>query len=63
MAQRRDALLHAGRSLLERVVGGFRDRVTGAFFESPWLVEVYGKCVVVRPRLSAVGLCGCEVRA
>lgn len=56
MAQRRDALLHAGRSLLERVKGGVCDRVTGAFFESPWVVELFGKCVVVRPRLAAVSL-------
>ena len=48
--ERRDALLRAGRSVLERVAGGYRDRVYGTFFESPYRVEMIGRVVVVIPK-------------
>lgn len=46
-ARRRDALLRVGRALLARVTGGYADRVTGEFYESPYFVTVERGLVTV----------------
>lgn len=47
-AERRQTLMHRGRSLLARCKGGYCDRVTGELVETPYRVTVELGVVVVR---------------
>lgn len=44
----RDVLLRSGRALLARCLGGHVDRVTGQFYESPYVVTVEHGVVIVQ---------------
>lgn len=55
----RRGLLARGAAEFARCVGGFVDRVTGAFFESPWRVEFARGAVLVWPRERVTGSVTC----
>lgn len=51
-----DALLRRGRALFARCVGGYVDRVTGEFYESPYFVTFERGCVIVHKKATPPGV-------